>query len=92
MKPMLSWVLEPEKVEAMFCLREGKKLSGGQWDAAVGLIKADLAVLDHFGDVILSWEGEMAVSAMSKMDVQPGRPVHVSFSKEEYAEYVNSRI
>ena len=89
---MMLWDLEPEEVEVMLSLHEGKNLSGAQWDAAVDLIKADLAVLDHFGGVVLSWEGEMAVDMMSKMDVQPGEVVHVSFSEDEYAEYVNSRI
>lgn len=88
----MSWDLEPEKVEVMLRLREGKKLFGDQWDVAVDLIKADLADLDHSGSVILSWEGELAVDMMSKMNVQLGQVVHVSFSKKKYAEYVNSHI
>ena len=51
---MMSWNLDPEKVEVMLRLHDGKELLGDQWDVAVDLIKADLADLDHSGAVILS--------------------------------------
>ncbi len=88
------WDLEPEKVEVMLRLHDGKELFGDQWDVAVDLIKADLADLDHSGSVILSWEGELAVNKLCKMDgqLERGKAVQVSFSKKEFAEYVNARI
>lgn len=90
----MSWDLEPEKVEVMLRLHDGKKLFGDQWDVAVDLIKADLADLDNFGDVILSWEGELAVDKLHRMGAQleRGKAVQVSFSKKELSEYVNARI
>ncbi len=91
---MMFWDLEPEKVEVMLRLHDGKELFGDQWDVAVDLIKADLADLDHSGSVILSWEGELAVDKLHRMggQLERGKAVQVSFSEKEFAEYANARI
>ena len=90
----MSWNLDVEKVEVMLRLHDGKKLFGDQWDVAVDLIKADLADLDNFGSVILSWEGELVVDRLCRIggQLERGKEVQVSFSKKELAEYVNARI